>query len=134
MVDIVANDTSPMLSELTERERALDRGGERRRTRERVVEPRPEVAIHQEVHPEQGDQIRERPSEARFQLKVLLGNVDVNGNLIGDPAIAVATIKIAPSTGLARSPRQPVRRVYGYGDPRKKHASHLAVDRRVYGQ
>jgi len=45
VVEVFANDTSLMLSELTERERALDRGGERwRRTREGIVEPGPEEA------------------------------------------------------------------------------------------
>ena len=60
-----------MLSELAERQRALDRLGKRRRTGERRVEPGPQVSIHQEVHPEQRDQIRERPAKARFQLQVL---------------------------------------------------------------
>ena len=38
-----------MLSELCEGPRALDRLGERRRTGKWVVEPDPEVAIHQEI-------------------------------------------------------------------------------------
>ena len=60
-----------MLSELAKGQRALDRLVERRRTGKRVVEPGPQIPIHQEVHPEQRDQIRERPPEARFQLQVL---------------------------------------------------------------
>ena len=37
---------------------------------ERLIEPPPQVAMGEEVHPEQRNQIRERPAEARFQLQV----------------------------------------------------------------
>jgi hypothetical protein len=60
-----------VLSKLSEGQRLLDGLGRQRRRGERIVEPRPEAAIDEQVHPQQGDEIRERPAEARFQLQVL---------------------------------------------------------------
>jgi hypothetical protein len=42
-----------------------------RRALKRPIEPGPEIAMREEVHPQQGDQIRERPGESGLQLEVL---------------------------------------------------------------
>src|SRR5438132_7930617 len=46
-------------------------GCARRRRRERLIEPGPQVTIRKQIHPEQRDEIRERPAEGRLQLQVL---------------------------------------------------------------
>jgi hypothetical protein len=42
-----------------------------RRAGKRLIEPRPQLAMRKEVHPQQGDQVRQRPREAGPQLEVL---------------------------------------------------------------
>lgn len=49
------------------------------------------------IDPDNAVQFNVRLGALASSVNVQLANVDVNGNLIGDPAIAVATIKIATS-------------------------------------
>ena len=55
-----------MLSELPVGLRALDRFSERRWTRKRVIEPGPEIAIDQQVHPDWDQRQIEREAARRL--------------------------------------------------------------------
>ena len=44
---------------------------EQRRRGKRLIEPRPQVTIRKQIHPQQGDEIRQRPSEGGFEPQVL---------------------------------------------------------------
>jgi len=58
-----------LLSQL-QRQGCLYRFGWQRRPDKRIMEPRPDVPIHEEVHPQQRHEIRQRPSKACLQLQV----------------------------------------------------------------
>src|SRR5260221_10827590 len=63
--------TRLMLSKLCESQRLLDGLENERRGRKRLVEPCPEIAVDEQIHPQQRHQIRQRPPKARLQLQVL---------------------------------------------------------------
>jgi len=53
-----------LLSELAKGQRLLLGPPDRWRLGIRVIEPGPEIAMREEVHPQQGDEVRQRPGEA----------------------------------------------------------------------
>src|SRR5437667_9308067 len=63
--------TPAMLSELREAQRALGRFWHDRGRGKWLVQPRPEIAIDKEIHAQQRDEIRQRPTEGGFELEVL---------------------------------------------------------------
>ena len=51
--------------------RVIVHSGQRRRSRKRIVQPRPQIAVEEQLLPQQRRQRRQGPRECRFQLQVL---------------------------------------------------------------
>src|SRR5580704_18756546 len=60
-----------MLSRLSQSQSLLDRLRRQRWRGKRLMEPRPEVAVDEQIHPQQRDEIRQGPAKARLELQEL---------------------------------------------------------------